>query len=637
MSVASLQINQQQWRQAGARLIEMAIAEFLYEEIIQAQQIEAKQVDDAVDSATEPAVWRVNLGEQHYQFQGFQYRLGHWYVQPGSVRQSDPSAERAVESDGASEESLPDSQPVEQATKQADQTAWNLHQFITHVARQVEVKPFTLAYLIKEMNNTWLAEAHLFDPKRPDSNAITHLPAAAVEGVLRGHPWLIMSKGRMGFGYHDYLSFSPEMQPKLQLLWVAVQRQLAEYRHIEGLDEPTLYAQELDAPQLQQFKQRIADTGNMADDYILLLVHPWQWHHWLVSTYAGEIASQQIIELGLSQDWYTPMQSIRTFSNISHPERRYVKLPLSIFNTAVYRGLPSDRNKAAPAFTQWLKTTFAQDQVWQQTGLILLGEDATVTVDQPCFDQIDGAPYQFKELFGCLWRESVHGYLQGSEQVLSQAALVHRDLAGHSVLAALVQRSGLQPLAWLRQFVQVCMTPLLYGLYRYGLVFSPHGENSLLIHDNGVPQRMVIKDFIDDVNLIDEDIAELKSLPPEADLLLRHTAQDLTHFIFTGLFIVHYRYISSIFLQDFNHTEAEFWQQVADVAHEFHQQHPELNERIQKFDLFRPQFEKICLNRVRLFSHGYADDAERPYPTILHPMPNPIHPEVLAAWQSASV
>jgi acetyl CoA:N6-hydroxylysine acetyl transferase len=37
----------------------------------------------------------------------------------------------------------------------------------------------------------------LFDPKRPDSNAITHLPAAAVEGVLRGHPWLIMSKGHL--------------------------------------------------------------------------------------------------------------------------------------------------------------------------------------------------------------------------------------------------------------------------------------------------------------------------------------------------------------------------------------------------------------------------------------------------------
>ena len=35
MSFAQLQVNQKQWRLAGQRLIEMAIAEFLYEEIIQ--------------------------------------------------------------------------------------------------------------------------------------------------------------------------------------------------------------------------------------------------------------------------------------------------------------------------------------------------------------------------------------------------------------------------------------------------------------------------------------------------------------------------------------------------------------------------------------------------------------------------
>ena len=37
MSFAQLKINQKQWRSAGQRLIEMAIAEFLYEDIIQAE------------------------------------------------------------------------------------------------------------------------------------------------------------------------------------------------------------------------------------------------------------------------------------------------------------------------------------------------------------------------------------------------------------------------------------------------------------------------------------------------------------------------------------------------------------------------------------------------------------------------
>jgi siderophore synthetase component len=592
MTIASLHINQQQWQLAGTRLIEMAIAEFLYEEILQAK---------AIDGQT----YQLSLGEHQYQFKGYQYQLGHWQVTENSVR--------------------------EYANQEV---AWDLNRFIVAVARHVEVKPFTLAYLIKEMNNTWLAEAHLLNTERPSSDAILDLSASEVEGVLRGHPWLVMSKGRMGFSYQDYLNFAPEMQPKLQLLWVAVHRDLAQYRAVDELPENTLYDTELDEAQRQQFDQKIAALGKNKQDYIGLLVHPWQWHHWIISNFAGEIVQRRIIELGLSHDWYTPMQSIRTFSNISKPSRHYVKLPLSIFNTAVYRGLPSDRNLAAPALTQWLKQTYQQDQQWQDTGIILLGEMATVTVGQPCFDQVEGAPYQFKELFGCLWRESVQPYLNNNQQVLTQAALVHRDLNGKSVLAAMVKRSGLEPLVWLKQFVHVCLTPLLYSLYRYGLVFSPHGENSLLVHENGVPKRMVIKDFIDDVNVVEEDFPELGSLPPETALLIKHPARDLTHFIFTGLFIVHYRYISSIFMADFQFSEADFWQQVADVVYEFHAEHPEFAERIEKFAIQREQFEKICLNRVRLFSHGYADDAERPVPTILPPMNNPINAAVIEQWRA---
>ncbi len=46
----------------------------------------------------------------------------------------------------------------------------------------------------------------------------------------------------------------------------------------------------------------------------------------------------------------------------------------------------------------------------------------------------------------------------------------------------------------------------------------------MLIHANGVPQKMVLKDFIDDVNLVDEDFPELASLPIEGQILLRHPA-----------------------------------------------------------------------------------------------------------------
>ena len=593
MSFAQLQVNQKQWRLAGQRLIEMAIAEFLYEEIIQVTDLKNNR-------------YQLMLDDQTYTFKAQNYLLGHWQIEEGSVRELSVA------------EDLP---------------AWNLHTFIRAFSNQTEVKPFTKAYLIKEMNNTWLAEAHLFDERRLSSAAALTASHHKIEGMLRGHPWLIMSKGRMGFGYDDYLSAAPELSPTVKVLWLAVHRDLAEFRSTEEWQAGTLYQYELDAEELDSFEQQLHERGCSCRDYFLIPVHAWQWHQWLVPTYANEIVDQRIIELGVGQDDYVPMQSIRTLCNISQPERHYVKLPVSIFNTAVYRGLPSKRNLAAPAVTAWLKQIQSQDPDLKQSGVAFLGEVATLTIHQPCFDQIEGAPYQFKELFGCLWRESVDPVIGTGEQALSQAALLHRDINGQSILAVLIQASGLSPLQWLKRFAEVSVTPLLICLYKYGLAFSPHGENTMLIHANGVPQKMVLKDFIDDVNLVDEDFPELASLPIEGQILLRHPAHELSHFIFTGLFMVHYRYICNVFLQDYpEHSEVEFWQTISLVIDAFHQAHPELAERIEKFAMFRAEFEKICLNRVRLFTTSYNDEAERPVPVFLDPIANPVSPETLKRW-----
>ena len=593
MSFAQLQVNQKQWRLAGQRLIEMAIAEFLYEEIIQVTHLKDNR-------------YQLTLDDQTYTFKAQNYLLGHWQIEEGSVRELSVA------------EDLP---------------AWNLHTFIRAFSNQTEVKPFTKAYLIKEMNNTWLAEAHLFDESRLSSEAALTASHHEIEGMLRGHPWLIMSKGRMGFGYDDYLSAAPELSPTVKVLWLAVHRDLAEFRSTEEWQAGTLYQYELDAEELESFEQQLHERGCSCRDYFLIPVHAWQWHQWLVPTYANEIVDQRIIELGVGQDDYVPMQSIRTLCNISQPERHYVKLPVSIFNTAVYRGLPSKRNLAAPAVTAWLKQIQSQDPDLKQSGVAFLGEVATLTIHQPCFDQIEGVPYQFKELFGCLWRESVDPLIGTGEQALSQAALLHRDINGQSILAVLIQASGLSPLQWLKRFAEVSVTPLLICLYKYGLAFSPHGENTMLIHANGVPQKMVLKDFIDDVNLVDEDFPELASLPIEGQILLRHPAHELSHFIFTGLFMVHYRYICNVFLQDYpEHSEVEFWQTISSVIDAFHQAHPELAERIEKFAMFKAEFEKICLNRVRLFTTSYNDEAERPVPVFLDPIANPVSPETLKRW-----
>ncbi|MFC7471242.1 IucA/IucC family protein [Actinomadura keratinilytica] len=146
--------------------------------------------------------------------------------------------------------------------------------------------------------------------------------------------------------------------------------------------------------------------------YLYLPVHPWQWDDTVVPIFAPAVADGRIVPLAADPDERLPQQSIRTFLNLSHPRRRTVKLPLSILNTLVWRGLPTERTLAAPAVTDWVHRLRDQDPYLRdECRVILLGEVASVTVLHPVYDRLPEVPYQFKELLGAIWREPLTGHL----------------------------------------------------------------------------------------------------------------------------------------------------------------------------------------------------------------------------------
>lgn len=153
------------------------------------------------------------------------------------------------------------------------------------------------------------------------------------------------------------------------------------------------------------------------------------------------------------------------------------------------------------------------------------------------------------------------------------------------------------------------LPPLLHFLYRYGTVFSPHGENAILLFDErDVPVRLAIKDFVDDVNLSDQDLPELRELPPAvAEVLLRAEPAGLCQFLHAGLFIGVYRYLAPLLERRLALPEAEFWGLLRAEILAHQARFPELAERFALFDLFTPTIDRLCLNRNRLLLDGYRD------------------------------
>jgi siderophore synthetase component len=566
------------WDRAGRALVEKMLGGFLYEELLAAEPV-----------AGDPGAYRVELpGGVAYRFRAGRRLFDGWRVAEGSVRRHDRAGEAEATDPG---------------------------RLLLDLREAAGVPAATVAHLLKELRATQVADCHLA-AGGTDAAGLLELDHHEIEGEMGGHPWIAPNKGRLGFGYADYLRYAPERRAPVRLRWLAARTGLASYQAVAGLSHDRLLAGELDPATAGAFTATLAATGADPRQYRWFPVHDWQWEHVVVPLFAPALAAGDLVPLGQGADQYLPQQSIRTLTNVSSPGRHHVKLPLSILNTLVWRGLPTDRTLAAPRVTEFLTRIVGADPfLGAGRRLALLGEVASVAVPHPDYETLPGAPYQYRELLGCIWRESLAGKLEAGERAMTMAALLHRDRHGTPVAAAMVERSGLDATGWLAALFEAVLPPLLHLLYRYGTVFSPHGENAILVHRDGVPTRLAVKDFVDDVNVSDQPLPELRAaLAPEvAEVLLAEPPEWLCQFLWAALFVGHFRYLADLAEEHLGVGERRFWSMVRAAILGYQDRFPELADRFKTFDLLAPRFAKICLNRNRLLQDGYADRPERPH------------------------
>ncbi|MER6306187.1 IucA/IucC family siderophore biosynthesis protein [Streptomyces sp. NPDC001657] len=581
------QPSQHAWQHAARRLFAKILAEFAYEEVL------APEPDGTGPDGVPRYRLPVSDGPT-YRFRARRGAYGHWRVDPASI--------------------TPDADPFH---------------FLTHAHDTVlGLSGDTTGHLIRELTATLAADTRL-DATALSAADLADLDYAALEGHQTGHPWLVANKGRLGFSATDAATWAPEARTPRRLPWLAAHHGIAHYRGIPTLATPDrLYGEELTPATRHTFARAITDEGRDPADYLFLPVHPWQWDETVAPLFAPQLADRSIIALPTDNDLRLPQQSIRTFLNVSRPEARTVKLPLSILNTLVWRGLPTERTLAAPAVTRWVHgLRDADPYLRDETRVILLGEIASVTVEHPLYDRLPGVPYQFRELLGCIWREPLHGCLDPGERGRTLASLLQTDPQGRALTAELVHRSGLTPRVWLARLFAALLPPLLHFLYQYGTVFSPHGENAIVIFDeHDVPTRLAVKDFVDDVNTSDRPLPEHDSMPEDVRaVLLTEPPAFLTQFIHSGLFVGVFRYLAPLCADQLGVPEEEFWSLVRAEILRHHERFPGLKERYEMFDLLTPRIERLCLNRNRLHVDGYRDRRERPHAAVHGTVPNPLH------------
>lgn len=577
-------LTPERWAVANRHLIRKAIAEFSHERILVPELI--GEEDGGV------GLYKVVSDDAtvEYRFRARLLALEHWSVFPESIARIRDGAERPLDA----------------------------LDFITEFHEALAIRQEMLPVYLEEISSTLASHAY----KQGKTFSSGELAAGITRGTDRaadfqaiehsmteGHPCFVANNGRLGFGIADYHAFAPETGAVVKLQWIAVHRSKAVFTSSAGLDYRTHFEAELGAATLSWFNAELTASGLDPEDYLLMPVHPWQWDNKLTVTFAAEIAQRHIVNLGSGGDSYQAQQSIRTFFNTTSPEKAYVKTAMSVLNMGFMRGLSPEYMKATPAINDWLQELIGNDQELQNRGLAMIRETAAIGYHNHYYEAASAKGSPYGKMLAALWRESPLPLLKEGQQLATMASLLHVDSSGASVVSALIARSGLSPTEWLRRYFEAYLVPLVHCLYEYELAFMPHGENVILILEDGVPVWAIMKDIAEEIVVmgdrldLPEEVSRVKAEIPAEEMVLA---------IFTDVFDCIFRFLGAILVEDGRLREDEFWGTAAAVVREYQERHPELADQFAMHDLFAADFELSCLNRLQLRNNQQMLDISDP-------------------------
>jgi siderophore synthetase component len=555
------------WAAVNRHLVRKAIAEFSHEQVLQPQPCGAVGED-----GQQPYRLDVPEGRIRYRFQARLLPLRHWCVEAASIV-------KTVEGQEAPLDAL---------------------QFVIELKQVLGLKPELLPIYLEEISSTLYGAAYKRKHARWSSAELADAEFQTVEASMtEGHPGFVANNGRIGFDAKDYVAYAPEAGGRFQVVWLAVRKSHAEFNCLSTLTHELLLTEELGEARLAAFRARLRELGEDPQHYWLMPAHPWQWHNKLAIGFAADIAARHIVYLGPSDDLYQAQQSIRTFFNVSRPQRRYVKTSLSILNMGFMRGLSPYYMSGTPAINEWIHARLDPDPVLRRHGFSMLREVASIGYRNRYLESAIEGDSPHKKMFSALWRESPMQQLQSGERLMSMTALLHIDARGDSLLACLIRRSGLAPHAWLRRYLRVYLVPLLHCFYAHDLVFMPHGENLILVLRDHVPVRALLKDIAEECALLEPN----ETLPDKVRRIAiampdEHKLLGLFIDVFDGFF----RHLQQVLAEAGCCSAREFWSLVADSVREYQASQPALADKFRRHDLFQPKFAHSCLNRLQLWN-----------------------------------
>ncbi len=446
--------------------------------------------------------------------------------------------------------------------------------------------------------------------------------------ITEGHLYHPSFKARTGFSLKDHRDFGPEAARKFQFQWLAVKS--GQLDSAFPSDNLIFWKTELGEPTFDLLRKRLNEKGKTSLNYSLLPIHPWQINAIQKCGLAKAIEDGDIIKLGEAGDFYQATQSLRTLVNVSNPEKANVKIPLNLVSTSSHRNLQDHFVCTAPTISNWLQKIVAKDEYLQRENkLVLLSEYAGLLykpTDVKQAKEMDG-------LIGAIFRESVLSKLQGGEEAVPFTAIMLVESDGRPFISQWLDSYGIE--AWVNRLLEVMLIPIWHMLVHHGIAFEAHCQNLILIHRNGWPEKIVLRDFHEDMEYVQEYLSQPNHPPALEEVDEYFTSipldegfnmsdlDELRELFMDTVYVLNLADLSFL-LERFNgYSETQFWQKVRDQLNQYRESGTTDPARIDRIGADNPEIIVESLLKKKILNGGALDYYQ-------HNVSNPLHQVTLA-------
>jgi 3,4-dihydroxybenzoyl-citryl-spermidine/N-citryl-spermidine--spermidine ligase len=354
----------------------------------------------------------------------------------------------------------------------------------------------------------------------------------------------------------------------------------------------------------------------------LVPVHPWQLSSLRAIGLQGAIRRGEILFLGSAGAYYQATQSVRTLLNVSRPEGANVKLPLDVVCTSLRRNFEKHFVCTAPALSEWLASLVEADSFLRaRDSVVLLKEYAALLYAPEHGQDASAEDIQQSEalegMLGAIYRESVLAKLRPGETAVPFTALMLVEADRRPFIADWVDAYGAQN--WLTQLVEIAVIPIWHMLVHHGVALEAHPQNLILLHRDGWPERLALRDFHDATEYVDDYLAQPERRPhfelidpffatvADDEGYRMGSVEDLRELFMDTVYVFNLADLAFLLERFYGLQESEFWRLVRERLAAYEQSGVTASPRIARVGSDSPDIAVESLLKKKLLGGGSFD------------------------------